>query len=248
MIGIIGGMGPHAGLNLFNCILDHTPAEKDQDHLPVVLWSSPDEIGDRSEYLAGKIQTNPGVTVAGIARKIYELGITVIGIPCNTFHASPIWSVFISHIQEINQQQLEVVSMIRSTTKMIAEIPTNLNVGILGTLGTYNNNIYGDALRAINVDYLVPSDSWKNKVHQSIYDLSFGIKAQGKISEQTLHILKSVVADLVEKGANSFILGCTELSTIPREIFNDDIIVIDPLQELAKTLISTYQQKSKLLL
>ena len=35
MIGIVGGMGPHAGLDLARKIFDLTQAEKDQDHVPL---------------------------------------------------------------------------------------------------------------------------------------------------------------------------------------------------------------------
>jgi hypothetical protein len=40
-IGIIGGAGPYAGLNLVKKIFDQTLARTDQDHLPVVLVSLP---------------------------------------------------------------------------------------------------------------------------------------------------------------------------------------------------------------
>ena len=50
-IGIIGGVGPAAGVDLFNRILSHTSAEKDQEHLNVLLTSCPSLIPDRTAYL-----------------------------------------------------------------------------------------------------------------------------------------------------------------------------------------------------
>ena len=51
MIGIVGGVGPYAGLDLTKKIFDQTLAGSDQEHLPVILVSRPDEIADRTEYL-----------------------------------------------------------------------------------------------------------------------------------------------------------------------------------------------------
>ena len=48
-IGIVGGVGPHAGLDLTRKLFDHTRAEADQEHLPVMLYSFPDRIGERPE-------------------------------------------------------------------------------------------------------------------------------------------------------------------------------------------------------
>ena len=53
-IGIVGGVGPHAGLDLTRKLFDHTRAEADQEHLPVMLYSFPDRIGERPAFLLGK--------------------------------------------------------------------------------------------------------------------------------------------------------------------------------------------------
>ena len=50
-IGIVGGAGPYAGLDLAQKILEQTIAEKDQDYLPTLLISTPDKIEDRTPYL-----------------------------------------------------------------------------------------------------------------------------------------------------------------------------------------------------
>jgi aspartate racemase len=54
IIGIVGGMGPVAGVDLASKIISQTIASKDQDHLPFILHSFPGEIGDRSDYILRK--------------------------------------------------------------------------------------------------------------------------------------------------------------------------------------------------
>jgi aspartate racemase len=57
MIGIVGGVGPYAGLDLLRKVYDNTVAGKDQDHLDVVMISVPAAIPDRTAYLLGWKET-----------------------------------------------------------------------------------------------------------------------------------------------------------------------------------------------
>ncbi|RPI41687.1 MAG: aspartate racemase, partial [Bacteroidetes bacterium] len=58
MIGIVGGMGPYAGLDLLRKIYDNTLAGSDQEHLDTILISLSSRIPDRTEYLLGKENLN----------------------------------------------------------------------------------------------------------------------------------------------------------------------------------------------
>jgi len=240
MLGIIGGMGPHAGKNLFKCILDQTKAEKDQDHLPVILWSTPNLIEDRSRFLMGETNVNPAFATAEMAKKMHQLGVKIIGVPCNTFHAKPIWRVFQQNLKENTGNTLKLMNMIKATANNIALSYSKKNVGILGTTGTYKFNIYGDALKEKQISFVVPDSAGQSKVHQSIYDTNFGIKCNGKITGESLEIIISTVKQLTDKGADLILLGCTELSLIPNEIFPKDVLFIDPVKVLAKAMIEVY--------
>ncbi|MCA9968087.1 MAG: aspartate/glutamate racemase family protein, partial [Anaerolineales bacterium] len=81
-IGLIAGVGPFAGADLFNKILEETVAAKDQDHLTVLSLSGPSEILDRTEYLLGKVAENPGHALARQLRRLAQAGAEVIGVPC----------------------------------------------------------------------------------------------------------------------------------------------------------------------
>ena len=61
IIGIVGGMGPVAGIDLASKVTSQTMAASDQDHLPIVLYSFPNEIGDRTEYILRQ-QANAGAS------------------------------------------------------------------------------------------------------------------------------------------------------------------------------------------
>ena len=52
-IGILSGMGPETTLDCFARITKNTPAQKDQQHLRVVIDSNP-KVLDRNAAIAGK--------------------------------------------------------------------------------------------------------------------------------------------------------------------------------------------------
>jgi aspartate racemase len=47
MLGVLGGMGPLASADFMRQLTLLTPAERDQDHVPAMLWSDP-RVPDRT--------------------------------------------------------------------------------------------------------------------------------------------------------------------------------------------------------
>ena len=47
ILGILGGMGPEATANLYELIVQITPAKRDQDHVPTLIYSFP-QVPDRT--------------------------------------------------------------------------------------------------------------------------------------------------------------------------------------------------------
>ena len=89
MIGIVGGMGPYAGIDLIKKIFDLTITKKDQDHVPITMISTPHRIPDRTKFIKGEIKKNPAIEISKIIKKLSNQGASIIGMPCNTAH-SPI--------------------------------------------------------------------------------------------------------------------------------------------------------------
>jgi len=70
MIGIVGGVGPYAGLDLVRKLFNNTLAGSDQEHLDVVMISMPGSIPERTEYLLGRVKENPGRAIADWRRLV----------------------------------------------------------------------------------------------------------------------------------------------------------------------------------
>jgi hypothetical protein len=86
IIGIVGGVGPLAGLDLQAKIIAQTVAARDQDYLPVISVSWPGPIPDRTEYLLGRVADNPAHAIMAQLRLLASMGATVAAIPRPTRH------------------------------------------------------------------------------------------------------------------------------------------------------------------
>lgn len=83
LIGIVGGVGPYAGVDLYRKILEQTKACKDQEHLPIAMLSLPGEICDRTAFILGETDINPAYAIVDILKKLEGVGAEVAAIACN---------------------------------------------------------------------------------------------------------------------------------------------------------------------
>lgn len=239
MIGIVGGVGPYAGIDLLKNIFDNTLANRDQDHLDALLFSLPSKIKDRTEYLLGEVDENPGYSIAKIISDLEKSGATVVGIPCNTAHAPEIFSLV---IEELNKQgsHIELLHMINETIDFIkVNYPQFSKIGVLSTTGTYRQKIYSNALKDNGFEAVVPTlDLQENCVHPAIYHPEYGIKSKSNpFHPDAKKNLAIAINYLKENGAEAVILGCTEIPLVITTKEVNGMIAINPTNVLARKLI-----------
>src|SRR5690606_12170827 len=117
-IGVVGGLGPYAGLDLVKKIFDHTSAATDQEHLPVALISYPGQIPDRSSYIADQTKPNPVPALADILRRLEDAGCVVAGMPCNTAHAPVIFDV-LQETMAREGRRIRLLNMIEASAESV---------------------------------------------------------------------------------------------------------------------------------
>ena len=83
-MGIVGRMGPEATLDLLYKIIRATPADKDQDHIHIVIDNFP-QIPDRTAFLLGQGE-NPLPYILKSVRTLEETNVDVLCMPRNTAH------------------------------------------------------------------------------------------------------------------------------------------------------------------
>ena len=239
IIGIVGGMGPRAGLALHDKIIERTDAQVDQDHLPVIHFSFSGYVQDRTQFLEGHVEENPAVHILKVVEMLYNAGATVIAIPCNTSHAPKIYDVIKSGILRLGMQ-IELKHIIReSIVHLKQEYGSIKRVGLLATNGTYKSKAYDQLLSVNGFEVCVPDWSIQNGlIHRMVYDKHFGIKSNYEISLEVCSILDEVLQFYKSNDVDVIILGCTEFSLLPKHLFGS-LTVIDSLEVLASSLISS---------
>ena len=236
MIGIIGGMGPYAGVDLVQKIFDLTKADTDQDHLSVSMLSVPKSIPDRTEFLLSKSEINPALAIADIICSLYKQGATIIGMPCNTAHAEPIFNEIVNKIPT----EVNLVHMINEAADFINEkYPSVKNVGILSTTGTFITNVYPKCLSKHGLNGIQVSEEIQNThINPAIYNSSYGIKAHSNpVNQKAIDSLNKGVKYLIKKDAEVIILGCTEIPLALTQNEINGIPLIDSTKILARALI-----------
>jgi len=222
IIGILGGMGPEATIDLFYKIIKFTPAEKDQDHLRIIIDNNP-KIPDRTAAILGKGE-DPLPALRETAQNLEKAGADFIIIPCNTAH------YFLPLIQE--SVKIPVLNMIEETVKETRKkIPQIKKVGLLASIGVYKTKIYHQHFKKYNIEVISPGENDKEEVMKAIY----AVKA-GDLSKDVKDNILKIAQKLIDKRVEAIITGCTEIPLILKE---GDISVplIDPTQVLAKAAV-----------
>lgn len=237
-------MGSYAGLDLIEKIYDNTPRYKkvktDQDHLSVLMFSLPSNIGDRTAFLQNPDLPNPGDAIAAIVEKMIALpqgfAAEVIGIPCNTAHSPEIFS----QVQKKIPPHVKLVHLLKESAKFLqTNYPSLQKVGVLATNGTVSSKVYSQVLEAYNIETLYPEpDLQTSLVHNSIYSNDYGIKTFSKpVTDKAVENLHKAAELLVQQGAQAIILGCTEIPLAFHEKVWMGKPVIDATEILAHALI-----------
>ena len=219
-IGIIGGMGPLATADLFEKIILHTKASRDQDHLRVLIDSNTN-IPDRTAAIL-QVGADPVPELTASARALAQQGAALLLMPCNTAH------YFYDAVQ--SSVSIPVLHMIRLTAQTLQERGVR-TAGLLATDGTVQTGIYQRCFEGAGIRLLTPDAAGQQAVMALIYQ---GVKA-GNPAHDTAPA-RAAMESLLCQGAETLILGCTELP-LAVKLYNIDLPVTDPTLELALAAI-----------
>lgn len=225
-IGIIGGMGPLATVDLFKRLVEHTAAEKDADHIHIIIDNYP-QIPDRTKaILSGDNSVIPYLIEAG--KRLETAGAEILLIPCNTSH------YFYDALCE--NLTVPVINMIRECAKKALFLGYK-KVALLATDGVTFSGVYSSIFSEYGIEVLLPSAEGQKQVMHIIYN---EVKA-GKPSHPEM--LYAELSTLKANGAEAFVLGCTELPIVFSE--KNTFTFIDPTSILVEAVINAAGYKYK---
>jgi aspartate racemase len=232
VIGVLGGMGPEATVDLFVKIVKQTGARTDQEHLRLIIDNNP-KIPNRTLAIQGK-GPSPLPELRRSARALDRAGADFIVMPCVTVHH------FHGPLQRTTR--LPIVHLVRETVRHVRErFPRAGVVGLLGTTGTLEAGLFQKAFGDTPVTLLTPSAAvQRQQVMHAIFGKR-GIKAVGP-SPWSKGLIVDAAKTLIARGAKVIVAGCTE---IPLVLQDGDLAVpvVDPLSVLARVAIERAQGK-----
>lgn len=230
-LGILGGMGPAASNEFVTRLVAKTPATKDQDHIPFVLWSD-STIPDRSTSMLNKDDKPLPYLLAGI-QGLKIAGCTTIVIPCNTAH------FWFSHLEKIAAWNAKIIHIVDSVTEALRDINvTNDKIGIIGTKATIEYGLYQYKLNKLGWECITPTKEQMDTLVNPAINL---IKASNM--DQAHEMLMTVIHSLINKGAKAVVLGCTEIPLSIRENTVQDTPIINSIDSLVMSAIKEFKKE-----
>ena len=236
VIGVLGGVGPQAGIDLVSKIFRNTDANTDQDHLRVILISESDRIVDRTQFLLGETDENPASVLAEVVAKLRAAGAEVVGIPCNTAHAPSIFGEIKRAVEA--DGDIALVNMVEAiTTHVVGRGLTRL--GVLGTNGSYVTRLHRPVLEEHGLEVIYPDEDFQTSVvHEIMYNKEWGVKSTpDRVDPRARHRLDLAIWHLKDRGAEAVLLGCTELPLALSQDRDFGILIVDGNEVLARALV-----------
>ena len=221
IIGVLGGMGPSATLELYRRFIAAVDVVGDQDH-PRIIIDSNARIPDRTAALINGGASPQQALIDGVTL-LERAGVQCVVIPCNTAHAfRPAMQASVS---------VPVIDMIAETAARVA--PDVTRVGVLASSGTLAVGLYQKALAAHGVtDCVVPEPDDQ----LALMDVIWAVKREA--NDAALPAFLAICDRVVAAGAQTLILGCTELSVLAEGVVLP-VPAVDPLDALVDTALTT---------
>jgi aspartate racemase len=227
-------MGAMATVDFLRKLVEATPAERDQEHIPLIVRFCP-EVPDRAAALAGA-GPSPQPALVAAAVELAAAGAQALAIPCNTAHywydalcaavPIPILHIVDAAVAELQRRGMsppgrpkgESPSAPREGSPMFPPGrpkgespsapreggPVSGPVGLLATSGTVHAAVYPQ--RAPQLRWVVPSAAELDKL---VMPGIRAVKAQRLAEGRAL--LGAAAEALVARGARVIVLGCTEV-------------------------------------
>jgi aspartate racemase len=218
-VGIIGGMGPAATVDLMARIIRLSPAKSDQDGIRMLVDNNP-HVPDRNKAIANA-GPSPAPELAAMARGLEAQGADFLVMACNTAHA------FQAAIA--SAVNIPFVGMIQETVAAAKALPSApRQVALLAAAGCLDAGLYQQAFAAEGIGTLVPEGS----IRENFMRLLYGIKG-GEMGSSVRREMKALADQL---GGEAVIAGCTE---VPLVMNQDDIALpfIDSTERLAQAVV-----------
>jgi aspartate racemase len=211
-------MGPEATSDLFLKIIRHTPAKKDQEHIPIIIDNYP-QIPDRTAFLKG-LGESPLPYLLESIRRLEKCNVDYLCMPCNTAH------YFLDELRKTTK--IPFISIVESTLESLVKSKKSYNkIGLMATDGTFIGKIYHRVFEKEGVNIVNFNTSIQQAIMDSIYTLKCGKK------DEAVKLFIEVFSKIIDEGYDCLIAGCTEIPILLPYIEKSSIDIYDATELLA---------------
>jgi aspartate racemase len=202
-LGLIGGMSWESTLPYYRIVNECVRERLGGLHSAKLVLYSVDFAEIERLQMQGDWEM-AGAHLADAARRLQAAGADAIVLCTNTMHkvAASIEAAVdlpLLHIADATAARIRAAGVER--------------VALLGTRFTMEQDFYRERIEAAGIAVLVPDAQQRESVHRIIYEEL----CLGRILDVSREAYRAVMADLVGRGAQGVILGCTEIGLLVSE-------------------------------
>ncbi len=221
IVGILGGMGPEATIDLMQRIIRLTPALDDKDHIRCIVDNNP-KVPSRIKAIIEGDGEDPGPCLADMGKRLETFGADFLVIACNTAH------YYYDAVQEaVNIPVINLIDLVSHYVK--TNFPEQNKIGILASPAVAMTGLYTKRLKKLNIKDIWPDPDYQDSLLAVIKEVK-----KGNTGATIRDAYEKVCEHLSKKGAKTAIIACTELSALDSSL---PIHTIDAAQVLAMEIV-----------
>jgi aspartate racemase len=223
VVGILGGMGPAATVDLMQRIVAGTPANDDNDHIRMLVDNNP-KVPSRIKALIDNTGPSPVPVLQRMARGLQAQGADFLVMPCNTAH-----HFYDDLLSAIDIPLLNIMELVAG--EIAQRQPGVRRVGLLASSALSRIVLYEPWIASINAQILYPEAN----AQAALMELILAVKSNRDVSVGHT-ALAHCAEELCAAGADCLVIACTELSVIANSL-HSELSVYDAADILAKAVV-----------
>ena len=219
-LGILGGMGPAATAEFMKIMAEKAPAECDQEHPRMIVYSHT-ITPDRTAFLLGK-GPDPYPSLKEGLEKLVDWGADILAVTCNTAH------YFLDQFRE--ELSVPLIHIVEETIKRAAERSPQ-GAWLTATLGTMRTGLYQRYADKMGYKLYIPGEDVQVEIHHAT-----DLVKQGRQNEAGCHFAP-IVTELWAEKERPIVGACTEIPISYRGGGLPEEMLISSLDALAEAAI-----------
>lgn len=222
-IGIVG-VAPWATLDFCRALYSLVDAKKDW-HYPRLIIDANSKIPSRGRYFELG-ETDPSKAIRETIHELTRNGAGVVVVPCNTAH--------ILYSEWTKDAPVPVPHIMRASANRVLVLGGRV-VTVFESSSLRKHETYKDVISKTKGICFYPITDEEAELVSSCIAY---IKVNGCLNNGLLSKVMALLEQLREKGVDTIILGCTELSVLMPLIVKAGMIGVDSNVELAREAVS----------